>query len=785
MSIENDGNSNPLKDAAHRYRTYGWRVIQLHSVGPDGRTCSCNRGANCTSAGKHPVDNKWQDTPPLSAPDIEALWEKRPKANVGIATGAPSQFWVLDIDPKSGGMETMAALVAEHGQLPASYVVQTGSGGYHYYFKMPSFDVANSAGRVGPGVDVRGTGGQVVAAPSRSDVGDYRTVREDPIASAPAWLLEAIKKPENTTPVVTAEDLPKPDEIPADEWDRLNAYAKRAVDGNLDRLDALTTNGWNGEPWDHTTFEVCCANIEIANSPWNAYSLGQAQTDIFARAPRDAGFTDDIVGKKWQSALERVGNKARPVPTAPAQRPAAPAPHLDPIFNGPDVRGRVNPTEPGPGDTPAPGGYTFWVGDKGKELDVVELARGVTDFGPLAWAREEAFWSWDPSGVWVPDHDAVTNRCVDLLGAKYRNEHAKNATTVVKRHSIHLTGDPLSSHMNFTNGMLDWQTGALTPHDPNLHSTVQFPIEWRPEQECPSFDGFLSQVFHPDYIRMAWEMIGYLMYSGNPLQVAFLLYGEGGNGKGTLIRVIESILGKHNLAAESLDDLNGNRFSSVNLYGKIANIAGDIDGTYQESTANFKKLTGEDMIAAERKFGQRFKFENWAVPLFSANKIPGSADVTDGYLRRWVVLHFHRRFTERGVKILGLSDILAMEKEGIAAKAVVALRDLMARREFRAEGEALKGQEEFAKQIDQVRQWLDNPGPGLLSAPGSTEPLHSLYRAYTSWSTRTGGRPVRQQEFGHRLKALGFTLIHEGGEEQVRGLKLAYTSTTNSFFTNN
>jgi putative DNA primase/helicase len=263
---------------------------------------------------------------------------------------------------------------------------------------------------------------------------------------------------------------------------------------------------------------------------------------------------------------------------------------------------------------------------------------------------------------------------------------------------------------------------------------------------------------HEDYVELAWEMLGYLLFSGNPLQVAFLFYGSGGNGKGTLMRVIEDLLGRDNIASESLDDLNKNRFSAVNLYGRIANLAGDIDGTYQESTANFKKLTGEDTYAGEKKFGDRFNFESWAVPVFSANKIPGSADVTEGYLRRWVVLHFHKRIQNM---IPGFSDQLSTELPGIAAKAVRALRVLMERERFDPRGEATKGKEEMALQIDQVRQWIASGEP--MMAPDHWQSAIDLYAAYRIWAERSGQGKLREAEFSHRLEAIGYERQRFGG----------------------
>jgi P4 family phage/plasmid primase-like protien len=749
-----------LLAAALDYRKRGWRVIQLHSVGPDGMTCSCRNGRKCTSKGKHPIDEGWQNTPPLGVDDIVALWEKRPKANLGLAVGEASGFWVLDIDPKNGGMDSMAALVAEHGKLPDTFVVQTGSGGYHYYFALPDFELRNSADRIGKGIDTRANGGQVVAAPSKSDIGSYSIVQDAPIAPAPEWLAEAARKQDvDPSTIVTAADLPRPEDIAPAEWDRLNAYTQRALELERERLRKLGIEGWAGAPWNHTTFEVACTLLEFANSPWNSYSVGQAQQDVLTLTPRDNdGFDDYTVRKTFESARERIGQKARAMPEAPAPR------EPDPLFGGPDVR-RSNPTggdgEPTSPVTGGPGPWDFF--DK-SELLVDALADAIMAEGPIAWGRDEAFWSFQ-DGVWVSDPHVVEARCVRLLGSKYRNSHAQNASTVVRHSVIYLPGDPVSRWINFRNGMLDWRTGELMAHDPNLKSTVQMAVEYLPDATCPHFDAFLSDVMHDDYVELAWEMLGYLMYSGNPMQVAFMFYGSGGNGKGTLMRVIEQMLGQRNIASESLDDLNSNRFSAVNLFGRIANLAGDIDGTYQESTANFKKLTGEDTYAGERKFGQRFTFQSWAVPVFSANKIPGSADVTEGYLRRWIILHFHKHITN---PITGLSDRLAEELPGIAYKATQALRVLMERGRFDPHGEAIKGKLEFAEAIDQVRQWIASGD--AITSPGTWTPLTQLYSSYAIWAERSGQRKVREQEFSHRLEAIGIPKGRENGVISHQGL---------------
>lgn len=763
---------NDFVDAALAYQARGWRVIPLHRVGPDGLTCSCRQGRNCTSKGKHPIDNEWQKKERLSTADIHATWDVKLPPNIGIATGVDSGVWVLDIDPEHGGMETMAALAAQHGALPPTFVAQTGSGGYHYFFTLPpDFEVKNDqSGHVGQGLDVRGKGGQVVAAPSRSNKGVYTVIVGESPTSAPDWLLALARKEEHAVDIVTADDLPKPDDLDEQTWKRLTAYAQRAIDSELERLDKLKVTGWSGEPWNHTTFEVSCSLIEFANSPWCAYSLGQAARDVLTRTPRDSdGFDDYTVQKTFNSAREKVGPKARAMPEDRRPREAEP----DPMFTGPDVV-RRDPSEDGGATTANPGRPDhnpgrYFGGNRGTEALRAEMASGVMEFGPVGYGRDEDFWRYE-HGVWIPDGKLVTDRLVWMLDNSYKRDFVGSVSDIVRTRAQYLDCEPVEQLLNFGNTMLDWRTLETCEHDAKYGSTVQLGCDWEPDAECPRFDAFLADILHPDYVALAWEMLGYLMYSGNPLQVAFLFYGSGQNGKGTLMRVIEQLLGKPNIASESLDDLNGNRFSSINLFGRIANLAGDIDKTYQESTANFKKITGEDTIGAERKFGQRFKFENWAVPVFSANDFPGSADVTIGYLRRWIVLHFHKTIQK---KILGLSDDLARELPGIAAKAVPALQNLMARKTFEPTGEAKKGIEAYALAIDQVRQWLASGE--VMGGPAVETELHRLYSAYSMWTERAGQRKLRETEFSNRLEHIGYSTTKVAGATFHTGLSVPET----------
>ena len=78
----------------------------------------------------------------------------------------------------------------------------------------------------------------------------------------------------------------------------------------------------------------------------------------------------------------------------------------------------------------------------------------------------------------------------------------------------------------------------------------------------------------------------------------------------------------------------------------------------------------------------------------------------------------------------------------------------MERERFDPRGEATKGKEEMALQIDQVRQWIASGEP--MMAPDHWMPAVELYAAYRVWADRSGQGRLREAEFSHRLEAIGY-----------------------------
>lgn len=211
MSSDTPSIPNPL-DHALRYAEMGWPVLPLHTM--NGHGCTCGK-ADCTSPAKHPQTSHGLKDATTDADAIDRYWRQWPDANVGIRTGGAPQgagVFVLDIDPRHGGDESLAEWVRLHGELPDTVEAVTGGGGRHFVFAYPPEEtggVIRNRSNVRPGIDIRGDGGYVVTAPSQHAAGNAYRWREGhgsrdlQPAPAPAWLLDAIRDKPTPSPAST------------------------------------------------------------------------------------------------------------------------------------------------------------------------------------------------------------------------------------------------------------------------------------------------------------------------------------------------------------------------------------------------------------------------------------------------------------------------------------------------------------------------------------------------------------------------------------------------------
>ena len=150
--------------------------------------------------GKKPLHKGWPQKATIDENQVRAWFDVKDAPNIGVVTGYKSGVPCLDVDGPEG-LASLEALERKYGPLNRSCMARTPSGGLHIFFKMIiGHDIRNSAGKLGPGLDIRANGGYVVVAPSEvinrdGQLGHYEWLTETTLTSGELpqmedWLMQ-------------------------------------------------------------------------------------------------------------------------------------------------------------------------------------------------------------------------------------------------------------------------------------------------------------------------------------------------------------------------------------------------------------------------------------------------------------------------------------------------------------------------------------------------------------------------------------------------------------------
>lgn len=154
-----------------------------------------------------PILKDWETKASNDPETVERWWTKYPDANIGIATSKfkdDKSLIVVDIDVKNGksGYDTLSDLEIDGVSFPLTYSVKTPSGGEHLYYEAFS-PVQSGTDKLGSGVDIKSSGGYVVAEGSITEDGEYTGNEEDikAVSASVATRLPKVRKSRAAIPL--------------------------------------------------------------------------------------------------------------------------------------------------------------------------------------------------------------------------------------------------------------------------------------------------------------------------------------------------------------------------------------------------------------------------------------------------------------------------------------------------------------------------------------------------------------------------------------------------------
>jgi Bifunctional DNA primase/polymerase, N-terminal len=252
----------------------GWKVFPLVY---GGKVPAIKGGRGCKDASSDPA--------------VIRSWGRRyPHANVGIACGEPSGIIVIDVDPRHGGVATLAALAAKGRVLPPTPRARTGNEGLHYWFRWDNPSITNGQDRLGAGIDVKTTDGYVVGAGSwtgPSDAGPGGLYRwevspfEVPVARLPIWVTAKLCPP------------PRPKQ----------AYVPDVNGGDIEPLAKFVASSSKGERNNRLHWAACRAGEMAARHQVSAQSAGNR----LVAAAAAAGYFGSEVARTIDSGFQDSG----------------------------------------------------------------------------------------------------------------------------------------------------------------------------------------------------------------------------------------------------------------------------------------------------------------------------------------------------------------------------------------------------------------------------------------------------------------------------------------------
>src|SRR5215213_9736264 len=641
-------------------------------------------------------------------------------SGVGIVTGPVSGVLVLDVDGTEGEDE-----LQKYGH-PVTPMVRTASGGLHLYFKHPEQHVRTGI-RVAPGLDVKATGGYVVAPPSLGPNGrPYEWLvspEEADLAEPPQWLMDLLAQDRSKGPAP-----PVGERIPSGKRnDALASLAGSMRRRGMDEAEILAA--------------LLVANEQRCQPPLKAAEVEKIAASVARYEP--AGDVTHI-----------------PLNGHGATRP--------PRFNLTDL-----------------GNAARLVHHHGRNLRYCWLWRKWLVWDGQRWVKD------DTGEVFRLAKDTVASIYQEAAAApddETRKALAKHAVRSeagarvkemvdLARSDVPVMPDELDASpdlLNTESGTIDLRTGELREYRREDLITKLAPVEYGPHATAPTWEAFLERVLPGEELRaFVQRALGYSATGDTSEQCMFINHGGGANGKSTFQEALSAALGDYAMRAPT-EMLLAKRTAGIpndvaRLKGARFVAASETEEGRRLAESLVKDLTGQDTITARFMKAEWFDFAPTHKLWLSTNHKPEIRGTDAAIWRRIRLVPWTVSIppTEQDKK---LPEKLRSELAGILAWVV---RGCLA---WRREG--LQAPDEVRQATGEYRAEMDVLAGFLAECcelgTGHWEYAKDLYGSYKRWCDENGERSEPQRKFGGRLGERGFQRDRGGsrGAGVWRGVRL-------------
>lgn len=651
-----------------------------------------------------------------------------PETNWAVACGRDSGVFVVDIDPRHDGFQSIADYQDTAGQLPNTLTALTGGGGRHLFFAYPAESTVGNRTSWIQGVDVKSDGGYVILAPSNHASGAHYSWQnwdspddEPMIAPAPDSLVLSITQKGATGD----SDF----ELPDDE-SFLQGIDEGLRNDTIFRW-ACSFRRRNGDSSKNIAWMVIQRAAAACTPPYPEDEARTCLESAWSQDHSDPGRPDILLGTGGENeSLTDRGNARRLI-----------------ALRGNDIR-----------FVPA-WGWMYW--DDGRWVrDEVNRVK--------SWAREEVPALIEREAA-AMEGDRLGQRRHRKHGLLAQNQGPQNAMLASAENDSRIISHPDdfdSDDMIIAcrNGVVDLRTGELREATRDDLVSQNTDITYDPGADQTRWLDFLAETLNgdEDVIEYVQRAAGYSLTGSNREEIFFIISGPPASGKSSFLDGLGTAMGTYSTVAQADTFMYRRNQSSTD--NAVAHLAGRRLVTMSEiregesfSEAAIKQFTGGDKVTGKFLYREPFQFRPQAKLWIGTNHDPIAKD--DAMWRRIRKIPFPKTVPEED-RDKSLKDYLCNKEEGAMAVLVWAVQGAM---KWNQKGlvEPLKISQETAA----YRQIQDRDTAFIndvlnINVTGEVSTLNDVYAAYRLWCDKFGERPKQISVFRNMLTRKDINVEH-------------------------
>lgn len=324
--------------------------------------------------------------------------------------------------------------------------------------------------------------------------------------------------------------------------------------------------------------------------------------------------------------------------------------------------------------------------------------------------------------------------------------------------------DTKSDLLNTLNSTINLMTGMQRDFKREDYLTKGLELKFDPLASCPTFIAFLNRIFNNDQelIQFVKRALGYSITGKTSERCIFICYGNGRNGKSTLLDLIQFILGDYalrtptsTLTAKNND--NGIPNDIARLRGARFVFASETEQTHKLNESLIKDLTGGDIITARFMRAEFFQFKPECKIWIGTNHKPRIHGTDEAIWDRIILTPFTVRIPREEIDI-ELPAKLQAEAEGVLAWLIEGAKEWY-ENGLNPPKSVLAATDTYRQESDILGQFIDDCCELL---PDAVVSKSELFTKYEIWAKENTNHPISKIEFGRRLRDRGLQEAMKG-----------------------